>query len=300
MSVSHEPPPLSSIRRGRVLLLIAAVMWSSSGLLVKCGPIRAIPIEYRGPLVACYRVLFAAAVVAPFVSWRQIRFRPALIGMTLSYACMNVLYVTALTRTTAAAAIFLQYTSVAWAFLLGIVLLRERADRGSWTALGFALCGIAWIIAAEWHGEHLTGNLIALGSGLSYSGVVIGLRALRAEQAAWLVFLNSIVAGLVLLPWVLTFGVSLNGVQWSVIGGLGVLQMGVPYLLFALGVRTVQASEAALITLLEAVLNPIWVWLVLSEVAPLATWIGGTLILAGLVVRYTLFSPGAVPAIAED
>ncbi len=274
-----------------MLLLTAAVLWSTSGLLVKCGPMQAISLEQRGPLVACYRVLFAAVAIAPFIRWRQVRFRPALIGMTLSYASMNVLYVTALTRTTAAAAIFLQYTSTVWAFVFGVLLLGERGDRGSRVALLFAMCGIAWIMAAEWNGEQWTGNLCALASGLSYSGVVIGLRALRGEQAAWLVFLNSLVAGLVLLPWVSTFDISLTPVQWTVIGGLGIFQMGVPYLLFAIGVRVVQASEAALLTLLEAVLNPIWVWLVLSEVAPLSTWTGGLLILAGLVLRYTLFAP---------
>ncbi len=299
MTADQTRPRIEDSARGRLLLLSAAILWSTSGLLVKCGPMQAIPLELRGPLVACYRVLFAALVIAPFIRWREIRFRPALIGMALSYASMNVLYVTALTRTTAAAAIFLQYTSTAWAFLFGVLLLGEQGDRGSRVALIFAMCGIAWIIASEWNGEHLTGNLCALASGLSYSGVVIGLRVLRGEQAAWLVFLNSLVAGLVLLPWVLSFDVTLTTIQWSVIGGLGVFQMGVPYLLFAVGLRYVQASEAALLTLLEAVLNPIWVWLFLSEVAPLSTWTGGMLILAGLVVRYTLFAPKTPNAYAR-
>src|SRR5690606_12213003 len=160
---------------GRWLLLSAALLWSTSGLLVKCPPMQTIPLDVRGPLLACYRVLFAAACVAPFVNWRSVRFRPALIGMTLSYAAMNVLYVSALTRTTAAAAIFLQYTSTAWAFLLGAIFLKERSDRGSRVALVFALAGIVWIIAAEWQGDYATGNLLALGSGMAYAGVVIGL-----------------------------------------------------------------------------------------------------------------------------
>src|SRR5690606_2642302 len=71
---------------GRWLLLSAALLWSTSGLLVKCPPMQTIPLDVRGPLLACYRVLFAAACVAPFVNWRSVRFRPALIGMTLSYA----------------------------------------------------------------------------------------------------------------------------------------------------------------------------------------------------------------------
>ncbi|MCA9108556.1 MAG: EamA family transporter [Planctomycetaceae bacterium] len=291
MASDHPSQQTSDSTRGRLLLLSAAILWSTSGLFVKCSPIQAIPLELRGPLVACYRVLFAAAVIAPFIRWKNVRLRPTHIGMALSYAAMNMLYVTALTRTTAAAAIFLQYTSTAWAYLFGILLWREWGDRGSRVALIFAMCGITWIVVAEWNGEQLTGNLYALASGLTYAGVVIGLRTLRGEQAAWLVFLNSLVAGLVLLPWVLTFDVVLTPVQWTVIGCLGIFQMGVPYLLFALGVRVVQVSEAALLTLLEAVLNPIWVWIFIGEVAPLSTWIGGMLILAGLVVRYTVFAP---------
>src|SRR5690606_7728627 len=119
----------------------------------------------------------------------------------------------------------------------------------------FALTGIVWIIAAEWQGEYATGNLLALGSGITYAGVVVGLRALRGQDAAFLVFANNVVAGLVLLPWALSVDVSLDGVQWSVVAALGVFQMGVPYLLFARGLRSVKASEAALLTLIEAILN---------------------------------------------
>lgn len=285
-------PPASPPASGRWLLLTAALLWSLGGLLVKCPPMQTIPLEVRGPLLACYRALFAAACIAPFVDWKKVRWHPALVGMTLSYAVMNVLYVSALTRTSAAAAIFLQYTSTAWAFVLGAIFLQERSDRGSRVALVFALSGIVWIIAAEWQGAHATGNLLALGSGMAYAGVVIGLRALRALDSAFLVLANNVVAGLVLLPWALSVDVSLDAVQWSVVAALGVLQMGVPYLLFARGLRSVKASEAALLTLIEAVLNPVWVWLLWGEVAPLSTWAGGTLILAGLVVRYTWFRPG--------
>jgi drug/metabolite transporter, DME family len=288
-TAAHESSPAS----GRWLLLGAALLWSLGGLLVKCPPMQTIPLEVRGPLLACYRALFAAACIAPFVNWRNVRFHPAMVSMTLCYAVMNVLYVSALTRTSAAAAIFLQYTSTAWAFVLGAIFLQERSDRGSRVALLFAVCGIAWIVAAEWNGENATGNLLALGSGMTYAGVVVGLRALRTCDSAFLVLANNVVAGLVLLPWALSARISLDGVQWSVIAALGVLQMGVPYLLFARGIRSVKASEAALLTLIEAVLNPVWVWLLWGEVAPLSTWIGGSLILTGLVVRYTWFRPPA-------
>ncbi len=272
------------------MLVLAALLWSTSGLMVKCGPMQSIPADIRGPLLACYRVLFAALCLLPFLSLSRRPRRLAVLPMVLCYAAMNVLYVTALTRTTAAAAIFLQYTCTMWAFLFSRIFLHERAHQGSWVALVFAMGGITWIMAAEWQGTHLSGNLIAVASGLAYAGVIVSMRALRGEDAVWLVFLNNLTAGLLLLPWVLARPVPLDGVQWLIIAALGIMQMAVPYLLFAQGVRTVRAQEASLITLIEAVLNPLWVWIFLGEVASTATWIGGLLIFTGLVLRFTLFS----------
>ena len=223
--------------------------------------------------------------------------------MVVSYAVMNVLYVTALTRTTAAAAIFLQYTAAAWAAVLGWLLLRERAGRADLTAIAFAVAGIVCIVAGESGSEHFLGNIIGLGSGLTYAGVIVGLRGLRNADPYWLVMLNNLAAGLVLLPWVLTMDVSLDAVQWTIVAGFGVLQLGAPYVLFARAVRSVPAHEATLIAILEAILNPIWVWIAAGELASSATWIGGGLIVSGLILRYTVFAqqpPRQTPENGDD
>jgi drug/metabolite transporter (DMT)-like permease len=280
-----------SSSQGRWLLLAAALLWSLGGLLAKIPPIQAIPLESRGPLLACYRALFAAACLAPFAFRRRIRWRRGLIPMALSYAVMNVLYVTSLTRTTAAAAIFLQYTSVAWSVALGWLLLRERVDRGDLVALACAAAGIGCIVVAESGSTNAWGNVLGVGSGLTYAGVIVGLRALRDEDGWFLVLLNNAVGGLLLLPWVWSMDVSLSGTQWGVVAAFGVVQLAIPYVLFALAVRTVRAHEAALLTILEAVLNPLWVWLFVGEAAGASTWLGGGLIVLGLVLRYTVFIP---------
>lgn len=289
-----------SAASGRLLLLAAALLWSVGGLIAKSPPVQEIPLDQRGPMLACYRALFAALSLAPFVRWRLVRWQPGLLPMALSYATMNLLYISALTRTTAAAAIFLQYTSAAWAFLLGWVYLREKSNRSDVFALGFALAGITAIVLGESHAEHTLGNLLGLASGLAYAGVVVGLRGLRQQDPAWLVLLNNLVGGLALLPWVLTFEVRLDAAQWAVLAGFGVVQLGVPYILFARGLQSVTAQEASLITIIEAVLNPLWVWLLLGEIAPAATWIGGGLIVSGLVLRYTVFAPRAPRDASRD
>lgn len=279
----------SGLLRGRILLVSAAIMWSTSGLVLKSPLMEELPLDSRGPVLACYRALFAAAVLIPFVRLGSIRWKPTLVPMTILFAVMNLLFVTAMTRTTAAATIFLQYTSTAWAFLFGLLFLKERVERGNLVALAFSMCGIFWIVAGDWGGENFIGNLLALGSGFCYAGVVLSLRALRDEDSAWLVTLNHLIAGLVLLPWVFSADVSLRGEQWLLVALLGAFQLGVPYVLFARGIRSVRIQEAALLSLMEPVLNPVWVLFAWGRSPEPTTWIGGALILTGLAARYLLF-----------
>jgi drug/metabolite transporter (DMT)-like permease len=96
---------------------------------------------------------------------------------------------------------------------------------------------------------------------------------------------SNLTAGLCLLPWVASMPVELRPEQWGIVAAFGVIQLAIPYLLFAVAVRSVSAHEAALLTLIEAVLNPIWVWLFVGERASLATWIGGGCILIGLALQ---------------
>ncbi|MCH7989718.1 MAG: EamA family transporter [Planctomycetes bacterium] len=288
----------SGLVHGRILLISAAIMWSTSGLFLKSPLMEELPLDSRGPVVACYRALFAAAVLIPFVRFGSIRWKPALVPMTILFAVMNLLFVTAMTRTTAAATIFLQYTSTAWAFLFGLLFLKERVERGNLVALAFSLCGIVWIVAGDWGGENFTGNLLALGSGFCYAGVVLSLRVLRDEDSAWLVTLNNLIGGLVLLPWAFSADISLRSEQWLLVALLGAFQLGVPYVLFARGIRSIRIQEAALLSLMEPVLNPVWVLFVWKRSPEPTTWIGGALILTGLAVRYLLF-PSREPSQRE-
>jgi drug/metabolite transporter (DMT)-like permease len=290
MSVEKQS---SSPLSGRALLVAAALLWSLSGVFVKCPPLASLPLADRGPLIACFRALAAGVCLLPFVTWRRVRLTHGMWPMVICFAAMNLLFVTAMTRTSAAAAIFLQYTSTLWAFVFGVIFLREPIRRENLVTLAFCLAGIGWIVVDSWHGERFVGNLMAIGSGMAYGGVVITLRHLREEDSVWLVVLNHLVSGAIVVPWVVWHGLVPTAEQAGLIVALGVLQMGLPYILFARGVRSISAQEASLTTLLEAILNPVWVWLLWGENVPTATLIGGSLILVGLVLRYVAFRPAA-------
>ena len=266
-------------RRGRPL-------WSTSGAFVKSPPLAAIPQENRGPLLACFRALSAAVVLAFLVRPRHIRWRPMLVPFVISFASMNLLYVTAMTRTTAAAAVFLQYTGIGWAFLLSALFLGERLGRRNLVALGCAMIGIWWIVAGDWTTQNFGGNWLALASGVGYGGVIVSLKWLRDEDSAWLVALCHAAAGIILLPRVLSGPLALDPTQWTLVILFGVFQMGVPYVIFARSLRYVSAQEAALLTLIEPITNPVWVYFLWGEAVASTTWIGGGFIVGGLAVRY--------------
>ena len=287
----NRDTPLSdqpTILRYRLLLILAAVLWSLSGLFVKSPTLDVIPLDVRGPLLACWRAIFAGLFFVPFVRVRAIRWRAGLVPMVIAFTLMNVLFVSSMTRTTSAAAIFLQYTATAWVALLSWYFLKDHLTRSTCVSLTGAIAGISWIVVTEETAGRELGNLLALGSGFSLACTLVMLRVLRDEDSTWLTALNHLIAGAVLLPWALLSGVGLSPEQWGLIALLGIVQMGLPYILFARAVRHVPITEAVLISLLEPILNPIWVWLAWGEEVSSNVEVGGCLILGGLAAKYVI------------
>lgn len=272
-------------RRGVWCVLAASVLWACTGVIVKSPWMTALPLESRGLLLSCYRALFATLAMLPVVSWRSIRWRWGLVPLVVSFALMNGLYITAVTRTTAAAAIFLQYTSIGWAALGGVFLLGEKFDRGQIVAMIGAALGIGIIAAGSWQGEYFIGNALAIGSGAAYAGVVISLRFLRDENGPWLVLLAHLASWLALQPFVPATTFPFTAAQWASVVVMGAGLMALPYWLFSRGLRTVTVQEAALLPLIEPVLNPCLVWLAWREPVNVETWLGGGCILGGLLLK---------------
>jgi drug/metabolite transporter, DME family len=285
--------PIRSPSRPAALacVIAAGVLWSLSGAF-KSVLLEPTALHLNEPRVdpihiAFYRALAAGLVLVPLLRRGDLSFRPAMIGMVLCFAAMNLMFVQALARGTAANAIFLQYTAPLWLYLVGLRWFGERPNRRSTAAVLLGAAGVAVMVAAGWRGESLDVVLLALGSGAAYAAVLVFLRILRHASSAWLTVQNHFGAALVLIPLVATLPMPSGG-QLAWLALFGALQMGLPYLLMAQGLRGVSAQEAGTLTLLEPLLNPLWAFLVMpdKERPTQATWIGGAFILAGLACRY--------------
>jgi drug/metabolite transporter (DMT)-like permease len=135
------------------------------------------------------------------------------------------------------------------------------------------------------------------GSGIVYAIVVLFLRVLRDYSAAWLIALNLIGSAAMLALFVLIGEGPIKFFDWitapslkqlAVLAAFGILQMALPYWLFARGLRTVSPHEAAIITLIEPLLNPVWAFLMTPEkdTPTPSMWLGGSLILLALIWCY--------------
>jgi len=292
MTTSDSPPPAPGKLAARLSVVAAALMWSTSGLFAKAPLFDDWPKADRGLILAFWRAAFAALVLVPLI--RRPKWNVRLVPMTICFTLMCVTYLTAMTRTTAANAIWLQATSPWWTFLLAVLIFREPVARRELIPLGFGVLGVGTILLFELgihtrdHTPDTVGVLCGLGAGVSYACVVLFMRRLRDQTSAWLIALNHLVAVLGMLPWVVHLGIWPSPAQLAVLACFGVFQMAIPYVLVSRALRTISSQEAIGICLIEPVLTPLWV-LLWGEVPAPWTIAGASLILVGLVVRYVVF-----------
>jgi drug/metabolite transporter, DME family len=252
-----------------------------------------------------WRGIFAGLALIPLVRRRDLRFRPPMLGMVVCFAVMSGLYMSAMGLGKASNAILLQNTAPVWVYLIGVYLLGHAADSRALRSTLLAMVGAGIIVAGNWpvdlppeeQSSQITILLMAAGSGVMYAGVVLFLGHLKAESPAFLMVLNLIGSAVCLGAFVLMnsgWGSFVEWVSAPSVGQLaflavyGAVQMALPYWLFARGLKAVSAQEAAVITLLEPVLNPVWAYLIApdKEVPTRWTLIGGAVLLAALAWRY--------------
>jgi drug/metabolite transporter (DMT)-like permease len=305
-------PGCPSVAGARACLVLAAVLWSLGSVFMRAlrEPL-GLGLDRPGltPLqIAFFRGLFGGLVMLAMVRRAEVTFRPAMAGMVAAFAVMSGLYLSALGLGPAANAIFLQNTAPLWVFLFAVFLLGEKGDRRGWETVLIGAAGAAVIVAGNWprnlppdeRQAQVVILLMGVGSGIVYAVVVLFLRVLRAHSSAWLVALNLLgsagALGLFVLlkdgPAAFAEWASAPGArQFVVLAAFGAFQMALPYWLFTRGLRTVSSHEAAIITLIEPLLNPVWAYLLTPEKDTPNVWMfgGGGLILLALVWKYVPF-----------
>lgn len=278
MSVNSDISSAANISRGRWFILLAAILWSLAGVFIKF-------LDLHPLAIVMYRSFFASLVFLPFLKRRDMRLSAPVWVSVLTYTAAISAFVSANKLTTAANAIVLQYTAPVFVYLFSWLVLGEKISKLNGLALTIAMIGVA-IISLDSAGEpQMMGVLLALLSGVIFAAFMLNLQRTRDINPVYLTWLNNLICAVLLLPFVTTH-LALTTHQIAILAVMGAVQLGLPYLLFSNGLKAISLQEAALIALIEPVLNPLWVALVVGEIPAVATLVGGGMILIGLGVRY--------------
>jgi len=278
LAIRNSPHLHQSSTTGLVLAFSAGILWSLAGVFIKF-------LDLHPIVIAFYRSFFAMLFFVPFFRTRSLRFSPALIVSGVAFTIATGSFVWATKLTTAANAIVLQNTAPVFIFLIVYVLFREPITRSNLLTLLLGMAGIVIIFAGHTGEQDLHGVLVAILSGVMFSVYFVNLRFLRGYNPAVLMLINNLFSTVTLM--LLAYG------QWTVsltelalLAVMGVVQFAMAHFLFFRSLETVSLQEASLISLVEPVLNPVWVALWVGEIPSATTFIGGGIILLGLVLRY--------------
>ncbi len=269
--------PDATHSRAIVQLFMAALCWSLGGLLIKYltwSPLAV--VSGRGLIAGLFLLAINRGIKIHWSRWQVLA--------AIAYATTSLTFVMATKATTAANAILLQYTAPVWIALLGSWLLGEKATRSDWFTIAAVLVGMGVFVYDGVKFSSLTGNLIALLSGLLFALLILFMRKQREGSPIDSIILGNLLAFLIGIPALLS-APALSVTGWSALLVLGTVQLGLSYWFYSQAIKRVTALEAVLIPVIEPLLNPLWVLLMTGEKPSAVALVGGAIVLGSVTLR---------------
>jgi drug/metabolite transporter (DMT)-like permease len=264
-----------------LFVLAAALLWSTGSLFIKSTSLGALELSFG-------RSLFAAVTVAVLTRREGFRLNPLTLISSFLYAGLLLLFVEANKLTTAANAIFLQYTAPVYVLVLEPLMFKERFRRADVLVVAACVGGMSLFFVGQLRPRDVAGNLSALGAGVCFAFFLLLLRhprAGRVNRASSVIYGNLLICILTLPSFAHVAG-TLALKDALIIIYLGVIQIGLAYTLFTLGIaRGVRSLDAGVVGYVEPMLNPVWVFLFIGERPSRWAFMGGCVIIAAVLAH---------------
>jgi len=260
-------------------LVVTAILWSSGGLLIKW--ISWNPIAIAGTRSAIAALVLLVVLRRPHLTWSSTQ-----IGGAIAYAVTVILFVSANKLTSAANAILLQYTAPIYTALFGAWFLGERATWLDWITIFAVIGGMVLFFLDDVTIGGFWGNVCAISSGVTFACFVLFMRKQKNDSPLESVLLGNILTALVGFPFM--FEAMPSASSWVGLILSGVFQLGLSHALYATAIKHVTALEAILISVVEPILNPLWVLLIMGEVPGPWALLGGFIVLVSVTIRHVV------------
>jgi len=282
-------------RRGQIYVALAAVAWSSAGVLQ-----RQLTLDTSTQVFG--RAAFAGAALLVYVAivergrvvhaFRSVGLAGVAVAVCVAIASAG--FIAALNHTSVARVLFILAVAPVLAALLARVTLGEPITRRTAMAMALALAGVAVMLGAPGEGD-LAGDGLSFLVALAFALMIVITRWRRDVSMAPATCLSQAILVAVFLPFATPGEIGADDVGW--LAALGIGQIGLGFALLTVGARLIPAAQVGLITLLEVVLGPVWVWLALDERPGTLTLVGGAIVIVAILIQTRAAPP---PELREE
>jgi drug/metabolite transporter (DMT)-like permease len=270
-------------RRGQAYVALAAVAWSTAGVMQR-------QLTLDTSTQAMGRAVFAGLALLAYVAvvdrgrvWDAFRsVGLAGVAVAVCVATASASFIAALNHTSVARVLFLLTIAPVLAALIARVTLGEPITRRTLLAMALAIAGVAVMLGAPSEAS-LAGDGLSLLCALSFAVMIVITRWKHDISMAPATCLSQVIVVVVFLPFATPSAIGGEDVFW--LAALGIGQIGLGFALLTVGARLIPAAQVGLITLLEVVLGPLWVWLALDERPSTLTLVGGAIVIVAIVIQ---------------
>jgi drug/metabolite transporter (DMT)-like permease len=281
-------------RRGQIFVALAAVAWSTAGVLQR-------QLTLDTPTQVAGRAAFAGVALLAYVAvvergrvlqaFRSVGLAGVAVAVCVAIASGS--FIAALNHTSVARVLFILAVAPVLAAVLARVTLGEPITRRTVLAMALALAGVALMLGAPGEGS-VAGDGLAFVTAFAFAVMIVITRWRHDVSMAPATCLAQAILVTAFLPFATPGAIDGDDVVW--LAALGIGQIALGFALLTVGARLIPAAQVGLITLLEVVLGPFWVWLALDERPSTLTLVGGAIVIAAIIIQ----ARGVPPSDADD
>ena len=266
-------------RKAMLEMLLCAALWSIAGIFMKLLP-------WNGFAVASIRSLIAGATIAGYMALRRIPLSvtPRTLKAGVMTGCVYLCFACANKLTTAANAIVLQFVAPVFVVIFSAIFLKQKIRRADLAVVLCTLLGIALFFFDRLEPGYVLGNLVAIASGVFMAGMFLLVGEIRGEERFSALLIGQSFTFLVGLPFVFLTKPVFTGTAIVSILVLGVFQLGLSYVLYGIAAENCPPLACSLLSALEPLLNPVWVFLFDGERPGLFALIGAVIVIGSITV----------------
>lgn len=268
---------ISAKQKAMLLMVVTAAMWSIGGIFIKL-------VSWNPLMIAGMRSMISAMVLGGYMVYKRIPFKfcKASMGAAIGLSCSAMLFVMANKLTAAANAVVLQYSAPVFILIITAFLLHKRLEKREIIAVALTMCGIVLFFFDQLSPGNVLGNILGILAGVFLAIMFVSMGEGGDDDSIRMsgILMAHLIAAVIGMPVGTVLTESVTGMEILYVVILGVFQLGIPYVLYAIASRDCPPLACSLIGMLEPLLNPVWVAIFVHEMPGTFAFIGGAVIIA--------------------